>query len=135
MTVQGYPARCQHYVHQETPDTPVSVHVWMNVDEEKMPQDDAHGGMSLFPQKIKERWHSVPHGIAVERNVHGLPNVDLAVAIPGKVRGFQDARCNARREEFPIPSAVFFVRDLARIIATQNPSNTRRILWPWQSAV
>src|ERR1035441_10512613 len=50
-------------------------------------------------------------------------NVDLAVAIPGKVCRLQDAGCNARREEFPVPSAVFFVRDLSRIIATQYPSN------------
>jgi hypothetical protein len=68
------------------------------------------------------RWHGVPHSIAVEGNVHGLPNVDLAVAIPGKVCGLQDARCNARREEFPIPGAVLFIRNLPRIIATQNSS-------------
>jgi hypothetical protein len=95
----------------------------MNVDEEKMPQYDADRRMCLFPKKIKKRWHGISHGIAVERNVHGLPNVDLAVAIPGKVCGLQDARCNAWREEFPIPGAVLFIRNLPRIIATQNSPN------------
>ena len=116
-------ARCQHYVHQETPDAPVSVHVRMNVDEEKMPQHYAHRRVRFFAEEIEECWHGVPHRIAVERDVHGFPNVDLAVAIPGKVCRLQDAGCNARREEFPVPSAVFFVRDLSRIIATQYPSN------------
>ena len=93
----------------------------MDEDEEKMPQHDADRRMCLFPKKIKKRWHGVPHGIAVGRDVHGFPNVDLAVAIPGKVRGFQDAGGNARREEFPIPSTVLFIRNLPRIIATQDP--------------
>jgi hypothetical protein len=95
----------------------------MNVDEEEMTQYDPHGGMSFFAEEIEKSWHSIPHRVAVEWDVHGLPNVDLAAAIPGKVCGFQDARCNARREEFSIPSAVFVVRDPPRIIATQNPSN------------
>ena len=42
----GVSARCQHDVHQKTPDAAVSVHVGMNVDEEEMPQHDTHSWIS-----------------------------------------------------------------------------------------
>lgn len=55
--------------------------------------------------------------------MHGLPNIDLAAAVTGKVGGFQQTGRDTRREQFPIPRPVIFVRDQAGILALQNPAD------------
>jgi hypothetical protein len=50
----GISTRCQHYVHQEAAHSTVAVHVEMNVDKDKVSQDDAYRWVSLFSEKIKE---------------------------------------------------------------------------------
>src|ERR1035437_3342670 len=55
--------------------------------------------------------------------MHGLPNVNLAVAITGKVGGFQQTGGDARREQFSIPRPVILVCDQTGILAPQNPAD------------
>ena len=49
--------------------------------------------------------------------------IDLAIAITGEVGGFQQTDRDARREQFPVPRPVIFVRDQTGILALQNPAH------------
>ena len=55
--------------------------------------------------------------------MHGLANIDLAVAVTGKVGGFQQTGRDTRRKQFPIPRPVIFVCDQTGILAPQNPAD------------
>ena len=76
--------------------------------------------MWLFAQEVEERRHGVPHRVPVQRHVHRLADIDLAVAIAGEIGGLQQADGDARREQLSIPRAVVHVRDLSRIFPIQN---------------
>ena len=70
----------------------------MDVDEQEMPEHNTHCWVGLSAQQIEERRHGVPHRLVVRRHMHGLPDINLAVAIAGKVGAFQQADGDARRE-------------------------------------
>ncbi len=55
--------------------------------------------------------------------MHGLPDINLPVAITGKVRGLHQTGRDARRKQFPVPRAVIFVRDQTGILLPQNPAD------------
>src|SRR5207248_2713879 len=116
-------SRRHHRVHQETPEPTVAVHIRMDVDEQEMPEHNAHCWVGLSAQQIEERRHGVPHRLVVRRHMHGLPDINLAVAIAGKVGAFQQADGDARREQFAVPSPVILVRNLASILAMQTPAD------------
>src|SRR5215469_4855609 len=56
-----------HGVHQEARHTAVSVLIWMDVDENEMPEHNPHSGIGFFSQQIEEFRHRVPQGFAVQR--------------------------------------------------------------------
>jgi hypothetical protein len=81
-------ARRHHRVDQEAPDAAVAIHTRMNVDEDKVPEHDADGPVRLFPQQVEERRHGVPPRVPVQRHLHRLADIDLAVAVAREIGGF-----------------------------------------------
>jgi hypothetical protein len=90
----------------------------MDVDEDKVPEHHADGRVRLFAQKVEERRHGVPCRVPVQRHMHRLADIDLAVAIARQIAGLQQADGDARREQLSVPRAV--VRVLSRIFPLQN---------------
>ena len=109
-----------HHIHQEPSDTPISVHIRVNVDEEEMAQHNANRGINFFAQQVKKGRHCITNGLWIQRDVHRLADVDLAVAIAGEVGGFQESRRDARRKQLPIPSPMIVIGDLAGILTPQD---------------
>jgi hypothetical protein len=92
----------------------------MDVDEDEVPEHHADSRVRLFPQQVEERRHGVPHRVPVQRHMHRLADIDLAVTVARQIAGLQQADGDARREQFSIPRAVVRVRDLSRIYPLQN---------------
>src|ERR1700689_1533184 len=92
----------------------------MDIDENEMPEHHADGRMRLFAQKVEQRWHGVPHRVPVQRYMHRLADIDLAVAVAREIGGLQQADRDARREQLSIPHAVVRVRDLSWIFPLQD---------------
>jgi len=51
--------------------------------------------------------------------VHGLPDIDRAIPVSGKIAGLENACRNARREQFTVPFAVISVGSIASIRTIQ----------------
>src|SRR5260221_11508783 len=92
----------------------------MDIDENEMPEHNADGRVRLVPQQVEKRWHGVPHRVPVQRHMHRLADIDLAVAVASEIGGLQQADGDARREQLSIPRAVVRIRDLSRIFPIQN---------------
>ena len=117
-------SRRHHQVHQEASHAPVAVHVRVDVDEHEVAEHDTHGGARLFMQQVEEHWHRVQHDIAVRRYVHGLPDVDRAIAIASQVGGPEQAGGHAWREHLPVPRPVILPCDARCIFAREHPADT-----------
>ena len=59
----------------------------MDVYEYEVTEHDPHGRFLFLAQKIEESGHGIPDRLAVEWHMHGAANINLAVAIAGKVSG------------------------------------------------
>ena len=55
----------------------------------KVPEHHADGRMRLFAQKVEQCWHGVSHRVPVQRYMHRLADIDLAVAIAREIGGRQ----------------------------------------------
>ena len=79
----------EHHIHQEAPDAAVPVHVGVDIDEYKMAKHDSHGRLGFLCQQLEEDRHRIDHRFASHRYVHGMPDIDLSIAIAGQIGGTQ----------------------------------------------
>jgi len=111
--------RGHHRVHQEAPDAAVAIHIRMDVDEGEVPEHHADGRVRLFPLQVEEGRHGVPHRVPVQRHLHRLADIDLAVPAAREIGRLQQADGDAGGERLSIPRAVVRVRDLSRFFPSR----------------
>ena len=85
------PAGGEQVVHQESAQPSVTVHVGMDEHEEEMAEHRSCARMGFAADQIEQRRHAITHRLRRERDVLGVADVHLTIAIARQIGGAQYA--------------------------------------------
>ena len=60
----------EHHVHEKPADTAVAIHIRMDIDEDKMPEQNPYWRLGLLAEHLEKHRHGIANGIAPGWNVH-----------------------------------------------------------------
>ena len=102
----------QHRVHQEARQTSVTIHIRMDIDEEKVTQYGTDSWVRLVFDEFKKGWHAIANRLFGWWNMPGAANIDLVITLSGQFCRFENSGLNAGAEEGQIPGTDRFTHSL-----------------------